>query len=242
MLLFAGPAHVGQSLTYRVTGTLSTQAAPTVSTLILNWTAPTRLYARLSEGNPTAVSIVRDSQGILSVATPNANDAGTAVVANLLNQLNFPAVLAARLNGADHTQTTLSISPPAPASPAPASVQTNVDLVSNDAGATLIADGNSANRSRSSDSGYGRRGGGMGGPMGGGRMGGGSWGGSRNEDQSGESEGTTPTGFALEAAFDPSGSLQHAVYREFFASTKKGTPAIEETFVIDRIENARQQN
>lgn len=227
MLFFAGPAHVGQSFTYRVTGTLSTQATPSVSTLILTWSAPTRLYARLASGDPAAVSIVRDSNGTLSVATPGANDAGTTEVATLLNQLNFPATLAARLNGSDHTQTTLSIVPPPPASPAPVSVPANVDLVNGETSATLIADGSSTNRNSSSDSGYSRRGGG--------RMGGGSWG-SRNGDESGDgSTSTTPTGFALSAVFDQSGSLQHATFRETFASKTKGAQPIEETFTIDRI-------
>jgi hypothetical protein len=253
MLLFAGPAHVGQSSTYRVTGTLSTQATPKVSTLILTWTAPTRLYARVANGeSATAVSIVRDSDGILSVATPTATDAATAEVATLLNQLNFPSFVGARLNGSDHTQTTLSILPPAPApastsapapqrSPGPVPVPINVDLVSGSDDTTLIADGNSAKRNFSSGSGFGRRGG-MGG-MGGG-MGGGRWP-SRNGDQSGDGSmepPPTPTSFVLEAEFDQSGSLQHARYRETFASTTKGTPAVEETFAIDRIENARQPN
>jgi hypothetical protein len=68
MLFFAGPAHVGQSSTYRVTSTISTQATSKVSTLILTWTAPARLYARLSgDGPATAVSITRGSDGALSV-------------------------------------------------------------------------------------------------------------------------------------------------------------------------------
>jgi hypothetical protein len=248
MLFFAGPAQVGQSFTYRVTGTVSTQATPEVYTLVLSWTAPKRLYARLSGSDPTAaVSITRAGNGTLSVATPNANDAGTAAVAALLAQLNFPATLAARLNGADHTQTTFNFAPRAPvpasssapsAQPSPASVAVplDVDLVNSGASATLIADGNSTNRDLPSDSGYGRRGGGMGG-MGGGWTGGGGWR-SRGADQSRNgSTGETPSaGLALEAVFDQSGSLQHATFRETFPSETKGAQPVEETFIIDRID------
>jgi hypothetical protein len=243
MLFFAGPAHVGQSFTYHITGTLSTQAAPNVSTLVLTWTAPTRLYARLSgSGDTAAVSITRADNGMLSVPTSGANDAGAAAVATLLNQLNFPGLLAARLNGSDHAQTTLSITPLAPQkSLDPVSVAVNLDLVNSSENATLIADGNSTKRNASPGSGYGGR---RGGGMGGGWMGrGGGWqsqGSDQNPDEQTAQE--PPVGFALEAAFDQSGSLQHATYREIFASTTKGAAPIEETFIIDRIENARQPN
>jgi hypothetical protein len=246
MLFFAGPAQVGQTVSYRITGTLSTQAAPRVSTLVLTWTAPTRLYARLTGSGPSAaVSITRAGDGMLSIGTSSSGDA--AAVAALLNQLNFAGTLAARLNGSDHAQTTLSIVPLAPApantsavaaqqSPAPVTVPVNLDLVYSDASSTLIADGNSTNRNGPPDSGFGRRGGGMGG-MGGGWMGGGG-GRSRNSDQStdGSSAKAPPVGFALEALFDQSGSLQHATFREYFASTNKGAQSIEETFTIDRID------
>jgi hypothetical protein len=252
MLFFAGPAHVGQSVTYRVTGTISTQAMPKVSTLVLTWTAPTRLYARLSgSGSAAAVSITRAADGTLSAESSSSSDA--AAVAALLNQLNFPATLAARLNGSDHAQTTLSIPPPAPApagtaapastsSPAPQKspappvpVPINLDLVSSSASATLIADGNSTNRGSSPDSGSGRRGGGMGG-MGGGWTGGGGWR-SRDSDRGNGSSAQTPrVDFALEAVFDQSGSLEHATFRETFASTTKDAQTVDETFTIDRID------
>jgi hypothetical protein len=241
MMLFAGPAHVGQSYTYRVTGTLSTQATPKVSTLILTWTAPTRLYARLSDsGAATAVSITRDSDGALSVDPASTNNAGAAEVASLLNQLNFPGAVAARLNGSEHAQTTLSIAPPV-ASPSPVSVPVNIDLVNSSESATLIADGSSTNRNSPSDSGYGQRGGGMGGGHMGGGWNGGGWH-SRDPEQNGNGESTQmpPVGFALAAAFDPSGSLEHATFRETFASKTKGAQPIEETFTIDRIDVIRQ--
>lgn len=246
MLLFAGPAQVGQSVTYQITGALSTQAAPRVSKLVLTWTAPTRLYARLDGSGPSAVvSITRAGDGMLSVSSSSAD---AAAVAPLLNQLNFPGTLAARLNGSDHAQTTLSIvslaaaptgtsSPAAQQTPGPVTVPVNLDLVYNPAtsSATLIADGNSTNRNGPPDSGFGRRGGGMGGGMGGGWMGGG--GRSRDSDQSGDGSNVQapPVGFALTALFDLSGSLQHATFREYFASKTKGAQAIEETFTIDRI-------
>ncbi len=247
MLFFAGPAQVGQSVTYQITGTISTQAAPRVSKLVLTWTAPTRLYARLvGSGASAAVSVTRAGDGMLSVATPSSSDA--ADVANLLNQLNFPGTMAGRLNGSDHSETTLTIAPLAPAStstsspaaqqtPSPVTVPVNLDLVYSNGSSTLIADGNS-NRNGAPDSGFGRRGGGMSGGMGG--MGGGWMGGggrSRGSDQSGEESApkAPPVGFALAALFDQSGSLQHATFREYFASTTKGGSPIEETFTIDRV-------
>jgi hypothetical protein len=241
MLFFAGPAHVGQSFTYRVTSSVSTQATPKVSTLILNWTAPTRIYARLSgDGPATAVSITRSDDGTLSVGTAaNAND---EAVVTLLNQLNFPGGLAASLNGSDHAQTTVTIVAPTPSpapassstpartpapSPAPVQVPVALDLVSSDASTTLIAEGNTANHS--SSSGWGRHGGG------------GGWGGdgwnSRGSDRNhGKSGGTPPVDVALEAIFDQSGSLVHASFRETFGSTSKGAQPLEDTITIDRID------
>lgn len=251
MLFFAGPAQVGQTVTYQITGSLSTQATPTISKLVLTWTAPTRLYARLIGSGPSAaVSITRAGDGALSVGSSSSADA--ANVANLINQVNFPGTMAGRLNGSDHAQTTLTIAPlaataastssqAAQQTPAPVTVPVNLDLVYANGGSTLIADGNSTNRNGPPESGFGRRGGGMGG-MGGGWMGGG--GRSRSSDQ-GEDESNAkapPIGFALEALFDQSGSLQHATFREYFASTTKGGQPVEETFTIDRVENARQPN
>ena len=244
MLLFAGPAHIGQSLTYRVTTTMSAQAAPKVSTLILTWTAPARLYARIPGGDPAgAVSIARAGDGTLSVAPPNANAADAPSVATLLGELNFPGEVAARLNGSDHAQTTLSIVPPAPVpastaapavqkSPAPVLVPVDVDLVSSTASSTLIADGNSANRNSSGED-RGRRGGGMGG----GWMGGGGWR-SRDSDRNGSDSNhkAPPIDVALEAVFDQSGSLEHATFRETFGAASKGGQPTEETITIDRID------
>jgi hypothetical protein len=74
------------------------------------------------------------------------------------------------------------------------------------------------------------------GGMGGGWTGGGGWR-SRDSDRGNGSSAQTPrVDFALEAVFDQSGSLEHATFRETFASTTKGAQTVDETFTIDRID------
>ena len=228
MPLFAGPAHVGQSFTYRITSVVS-QAAPNVSTLVLTWTAPTHLYARLSGNGATAtVSITRADDGTLAVGSSNSSDA--AEVATLLGQLNFPGAVAAKLNGSEHVQMTMNVTPPTPVpsgspapaaqkSPAPVAVPLNVDLITTDTSATLIANGSGSNREGSFDR-----------PM----RGGGGWR-SRDSDES-RNEPPQPANIALDAVFDQSGSLEHATFRETFPSKTKGAQPIERTLTIERID------
>ncbi|HUA09661.1 MAG TPA: hypothetical protein VMA98_10325 [Candidatus Acidoferrales bacterium] len=223
MLFFAGPAHAGQSFTYRVTTTLSTQASPAVSTLVLTWAAPARIYARISgDGSAPAIDITRAGDGTLSVtASAASGSADAGAIATLLAQLDFPASVATKLDGSDHGQFVMNVSPPtAPApqkSPAPVAVPLNVDLISTANSATLIADGNSTRRD--TDSSSWRRGGG--------------WR-SRDADSSRE-DSSQPAGIALEAVFDQSGSLEHATFRETFPSPTKGAQPIEKTLTIERI-------
>ncbi|HTU71339.1 MAG TPA: hypothetical protein VMF11_13600 [Candidatus Baltobacteraceae bacterium] len=236
MLFFAGPAHVGQSITYRVTTTVSAQATPSASTLLLNWAAPTRLYARLlSNGTATAVMVTRGDDGTLSLATA-PNDPTAALVATLLGQLNFAGRLAASLDGSDHGQMSLSVPAPATtASPAPQKssppidVPVDINVVTNAGSATLIADGNSNQHSSENSGGYRRGRGGMGG------MGSGGWR-SHQSDRGRDSSGKRASvEIAVEALFDPSGILQHETYRETITPAAKGAQTTESTITIDRM-------
>jgi uncharacterized membrane protein YgcG len=240
-VLFAGPAQVGQSVTYRITRSMAAQETPDVSTVVITWKTPARLFARVSSSNPSvAVIVTRGNDGKLSIGAP-PNDATTELVATLLNQLNFPGQLAALLGGSDHGQTTLSVpvpsstaSPAPQKSPAPALVPANVDIVNNGGSITLIADGNS-NQNSSSRSGGGRRGGSMGGGWHGSSMGGWHSGGSGQDDN--RSSGNTPSvEIAVDALFDQSGVLEHETYRETFTShSSNGAQTTEHTITIDRL-------
>jgi hypothetical protein len=208
----AGPVHVGESLTYRITTTTGDvpNEAPRVSVLILTKTA-SRVIARLAD----------------STATPDPS---------LLDLLNFPGALASSLGGTEHGQTGLQVRPPMPTStaspapqktPAPVSVPTTIDLIDNGAnGMTLIADGNTTRRPQF--------GGGSGGRRGGGWQRGGSGGSGRRDG----STGPTPTiEVAVEATFDASGVLNHETYRETFVTTTSGSShTVERTVTIDRVE------
>jgi hypothetical protein len=239
-MLFAGPAQVGQSVTYRITRSMAAQETPDVSTVVITWKTADRLFARVSSSSPSvAVILTRGSDGKLSIGSP-ANDAATELVATLLNQLNFPGQLAALLGGSDHGQTTLSVpvpsstaSPAPQKSPAPALVPANVDIVNNGGSITLIADGNS-NQNASSRSGGGRRGGSMGGWHGS-SMGGWHSGGSGQDEN--RSTGKTPSiEIAVEALFDQSGVLEHETYRETFTSqSSNGAQTTEHTITVDRV-------
>ena len=236
---FAGPAHVGDRVTYQVSTTMGApQATPSASTLVISWTTGTRLFARLSTGVPgSAVALTRNGDGTLSVASPNPSSPDTASIQTLLGQLNFPGLLAARLGGSDHAQTTLTVAPPAPAasaSPAPVIVPLDLSLVSSSASTSLIAEGNTnqnaSSRSGRSGSGGGRPGGSMGGQMGG-------W----HSSESGRSRnGSTGKGpsidIAAEAIFDQSGSLEHATYRETITTaSSSGSQSVEHTITVDRV-------
>ncbi|MGB6061480.1 MAG: hypothetical protein WBG27_07255, partial [Candidatus Aquilonibacter sp.] len=236
---FAGPAHVGDRVTYEISTAMgAAPATPNVSTLMISWTTGTRLFARLSTGLPgSAVALTRNGDGTLSVASPNPSDPAIASIQTLLGQLNFPGLLAARLDGSDHAQTTLTVAPPAPtasASPAPVIVPLDLSLVSSSAGTTLIAQGNTnqnaSSRSGRSGSGGGRRGGSMGGSMGG-------WHSSGSVRSQNGSTGKGPSiDIAAEAIFDQSGSLEHATYRETITTpSSNGSQSVEHTITIDRV-------
>lgn len=253
---FAGPAKVGDSVTYRVSTAMSAAQAPNVSTIVVTWRAPAKLYARLAGSTVAALTVTRAADGQLSVTAPNPADPNAAAIATLLNQLNFPGHVAASLNGSDHAQMSLSVTPPAPsstASPAPAraplpvNVPLDVNLLSDTSAVTLIAEGSSSNQ-RGSSSGGGRsgRGGGMGGGWPGGQMGGsmGGWHSSRSGRGQEQSNGKTPSvNIAMQAIFDLSGVLQHATYRERFTTqSSSGTQTVEHTITIDRVDERRQSD
>gem|GEM_PF-5836785 len=242
---FAGPAHAGQSVTYRVTHTVGSQQTPNVSTLVITWTSATQLFARLSGSAPNAaVAVMRSNGGPLSIASPNPNDQTASSVATLLDQLNFPGQLAGYLDGSDHTQMSLSVQPPAPATtaspaaqqspPPPVTVPVDISLVKSSLSATLIAEGNT-NQNASSHSDRGGRGGNMGGGWHGGSMGGWRSGGS-GRSQNGSANKSPAVEIAVEAIFDQYGSLEHATYRETFTSTSSGgKQTVEHTITIDRV-------
>jgi hypothetical protein len=228
---FAGPAKVGDSVTYRIGTTMSAaQSAPDISTIVISWKAPAKLYARLAASNAAALAVTRAADGQLAIAAPNAADPGAAALATLLGQLNFPGHLAASLDGSDHTQTSLNVTPPAPAStasPAPkpptVNVPLDVNLLSGASAVTLIAQGNSSQR----DSSYGGR---SGGSMGGRQ----SRRPQRSQEQSNEKAPTV--NIAMQAIFDQSGVLEHATYRETFTTqSSSGPQTVEHTITIDRI-------
>jgi hypothetical protein len=230
---FAGPAHSGESVTYRVTTTMGAQETPNVSTLVITWTPAARMFARLSGAPGAAVLVNRENDGSLALAAPNPIDPMASTIAVLLGQLNFPGHLAGTLNGSDHAQTSMSVTPPAPVSgsspapqqaPGPVTVPLDVNLVNSGAGATLIADGNSKQNGASRSGRQGR-----GGSMGSWRSGG-----------SGRSRSDAPqknptVDIAVEAVFDQSGTLAHSTYRETFTSAANGSQPVEHTITIDRI-------
>jgi len=239
---FAGPAHVGERVTYQVTTTMGAPpATPNVSTLVITWTTGARLFARLSAGLPgAAVAVARNGDGTLSVASPNPSNPTTASIETLLEQLNFPGLLAARLDGSDHAQTTLSVTPPvstAQASPEPVVVPVDLSLVNSSASATLIAEGNTS-QNASSHSGRGGSGGGRPGGSTGGSMGG--WHSSGSGRGRNGSTGNRPSiEIAAEAIFDQSGSLEHATYRETITTpSSNGSQTVEHTITIDRVNGA----
>jgi hypothetical protein len=166
-----------------------------------------------------------------AVAASNPADPTAAEIATLLGQLNFPGHLAASLDGSDHAQTSLNVTPPAPASPtspapkppAPVNVPLDVNLLSGASAVTLIAQGTSSQR----DSSYGGR---SGGSMGG-------WQSRRPQRSQEQSSGKAPTvNIAMQAIFDQSGVLQHATYRETFTTqSSSGPQTVEHTITIDRI-------
>ncbi len=248
-VLFAGPAKVGDSVTYRVSKTMAATQAPDVSTIVITWRGPAKLYARLAGGSAAALTVTRTADGQLSLAAPNPADPSAAVIAMLLDQLNFPGRVAASLGGADHAQMSMSITPPTPsssASPAPArsplpllpvDVPLDINLLRNTSGVTLIADGNSNQRGSPSGGDRGGRGGGMGGSHQGGSMSGsmGGWHSSRSgRGQQQSNENTPSIDIAIQANYDLSGVLQHAMYRESFTTRSSGAPTIEHTITIDR--------
>jgi hypothetical protein len=224
---FAGPARSGESVTYRVTTTIGAQETPSVSTLVLTWMPAAHMFARLSGAAGAAVLVNRENDGSLSLAAPNPISPTVATIAVLLGQLNFPGHLAGTLNRSDHTQTSMSITPPAPtstASPGPVIVPLDVNLVSSGTGATLIADGNSK-QNGASRSGREGRGGSMGG-----------WHSGGSGRSRGDAAEKTPTvDIAVEAVFDQAGTLEHSTYRETFTSAANGSPTVEHTITIDRI-------
>ena len=245
--LFAGPAKVGDSVTYRVSKTMGATQAPDVSTLVITWKAPAKLYARLAGSPVAALTVTRSADGQLSLAAPNPADPSAASIAVLLDQLNFPGRVAASLGGADHAQMSMSITPPAPsssASPAPAQaplpvdVPLDINLLRNTSGITLIADGNSNQRGSSFGGDRGGRGGGMGSSRQGGSMGSsmGGWHSSRSGRGQPQSNANTPSiDIAIQANYDLAGVLQHALYRESFSTRSSGSPTIEHTITIDRV-------
>lgn len=237
---FAGPAKAGDSVTYRIATTLDAQSAPSVSTIVLTWKAPAKLYARLVGSTPaTALAVTRSVDGQLSVAASNPGDPVAASIATILGQLNFPGHLAATLDGSDHTQTSLNIAPPAPAStaspapraPATVNVPLDVNLLNAGSGVTLIAEGDS---SRNQTSYGGERGGRGGGGWSGGGMG--DWRGRSDRSQE-QSNGKAPAvDVAMQAIFDQTGVLQHATYRERFTTQSSSGPHIvEHTITIDLV-------
>jgi len=245
---FAGPAHVGDTVTYRVTTTTgAAQETPNVNTVVVTWKTASRVYARLVNGSPgSAVIVTRDGSGRLTMAAPNPNDPTSVTIGAVLDQLNFPGQLAGTLDGSDHTQTTLRVTPPAPAStPSPApqrspdavAVQMNVNLIGSSLSSTLIAEGNTQRSSSAGRSG-GRPGGAGGGfPPGGGRQ---SGGGRRGSGPAGDSGGPSNRGpaidIALEATFDQDGVLQHETYRETFTTqSSSGPQAVERTITSDQV-------
>ena len=236
---FAGPAHAGDRVTYQVSTTMgAAPATPNVSTLLITSTTGARLFARLLGSAPgSAVALMRNGDGTLSVASPNPNDPTTASIQTLLGQLNFPGLLAARLDGSDHAQTTLTVAPPAPsasAAPTPVIVPLDLSLVSSSASTTLIAQGNT-NQNASSRSGRGGSGGGRTGGSMGGQIGG--WHSSESGRSRSSSTANRPSiDIAAEAIFDQSGSLEHATYRETIATpSSNGSQTVEHTITIDRI-------
>jgi uncharacterized membrane protein YgcG len=235
---FAGPAHVGERVTYQVSTTIGApQATPDVSTLVITWTSGTRLFARLSTALPgAAVAVQRNGDGTLSIASPTPSNPKAASIETLLGLLNFPGLLAARLSGSDHAQTTLSVTPPASTaqpSPEPVIVPLDLSLVSSSASATLIADGNTgqnASHSGRGGSGGGRPGGSTGGSMGGWHSSG------SGRSRNGSTANRPSINIAAEAIFDLSGSLEHATYRETIATpSSNGAQTVEHTITIDRV-------
>ena len=235
---FAGPAHVGERVTYQVSTTMGAQqATPDVSTLVITWTTGTRLFARLSTALPgAAVAVARNGDGTLSIASPNPGNPTAASIETLLGLLNFPGLLAARLNGSDHAQTTLSVTPPASIaqpSPEPVIVPLDLSLVSSSASATLIADGNTGQNASSHSgrggSGAGRPGGSTGGSMGGWHSSG------SGRSRNGSTANRPSINIAAEAIFDQSGSLEHATYRETITTpSSNGAQTVEHTITINR--------
>jgi hypothetical protein len=229
---FAGPAKVGDSVTYRISTTMSAaQTAPDVSTIVLSWKAPAKFYARLAASNAApALAVTRAADGQLAPAAPDPSDPTAATIGTLLDQLNFPGHLAATLDGSDHAQTSLNVTPPAPASSAspaprpaaPVNVPLDVNLLGGESAVTIIAQGNSSQRGSS----YGGR---SGGAMGG-------WQSRRPARSQGQSNGKAPTvDIAMQAIFDRSGVLLHATYRETFtAQSPSGSQTVEHTITIDR--------
>ncbi len=238
---FAGPVKAGDSVTYRISTTMSAQSAPNVSTIVVTWKAPAKLYARLlGETSAGALAVTRAADGQLSLAGPNPADPNASAITTLLDQLNFPGHLAASLEGSDHAQTSLDVTPPVPASsaspapprsPKPVTVPLDINLLNGPSAVTLIAEGNSSHNASSFGGDRGGRGGGMGGSMGGWR----GRSGRRDEDQS---SGKSPTvDIAVQAIFDPSGALAHATYRETFTTQSSGSSqTVEHTITIDRVQ------
>ncbi len=230
---FAGPARSGESITYRVTTTVGAQETPSVATLVITWTPAAHMFARLSGAPGTAALVNRENDGSLSIAAPNPMDPTATTIAMLLGQLNFPGHLAGTLNGSDHVQTSMSVTPPAPTStsspapqisPGPVIVPLDVNLVSSSTGATLIADGNSKQNDGSRSGREGRRG-----SMGGRHSGG------PGRSRSDSADKTPTVDIAVEAVFDQSGTLEHSTYRETFTSATNGSQTVEHTITIDRI-------
>jgi hypothetical protein len=252
---FAGPAKVGDSVTYRVSTAMSAAQAPDVSTIVITWKAPARVYARLSGSSVAAIAVTRTVGGGLSVAA-NPADPSAVSIATLLSQLNFPGQVAASLAGSDHAQMSMSVTPPAPpttASPAPAqsplpvNVVLDVNLLSGTSDITLIAEGNSNQRGSPSAGGHGGgRSGGMGGGWPGGSTGGsmGGWHSSHSGRSQTQSNGKAPSvDIAIQAIFDQSGVLQHATYRERFTTQlSSGAQTVEHTITIDRVDERRQSD
>src|ERR1700722_18336841 len=82
---FAGPAHVGESATYRVTTTTGAgpQETPNVNVIVITKTAA-RLYARLAQSVPaSSVVVTRGADGKLATLAPGP-------ITSLLDLLNFP--------------------------------------------------------------------------------------------------------------------------------------------------------
>jgi uncharacterized membrane protein YgcG len=251
---FAGPAKVGDSVTYRVSTAMSATQAPDVSTIVITWKAPAKEYARLGGTTVAALAVTRSADGQLSVAA-NPADPSAASIVTILNQLNFPGRVAASLGGSDHAQMSMSITPPAPsttASPAPAraplpvNVPLDVNLLSGTSDVTLIAEGNSNQRGSSSAGGRGGRSGGMGGGWPGGSTGGsmGGWHSNHSGRSQEQSNDKSPSvDIAIQAIFDQSGALQHATYRERFTTqSSSGAQTVEHTITIDRVDERRQSD